>query len=104
MISIIAMVVIAKLVVAKLVIAMLVIWFIMVITLASLMAKLESVIIIFVHGCLVTGIAFDWISSYFEVTTCTLSVIIVEIVKFMYSHDAIEDSLEWKAMHKNWID
>lgn len=91
-------------IIAMVVIAMLVIWFIMVITLASLMAKLESVIIIFVHGCLVTGIAFDWISSYFEVTTCTLSVIIVEIVKFMYSHDAIEDSLEWMVMHKNWID
>jgi hypothetical protein len=68
------------------------------------MVGLESVIIVFVHGCLVIGIAFDWISSYFEVTTWILSVIIVEIVKFMYSHDAIEDSLEWKAMHKNWID
>ena len=99
MISIIAMVV-----VVGLVIAMLVIWFVMVVALTSLMVEFESVIIIFVHDCLVIGIAFDWISSYFVVTTCTLSVIIVEIVKFMYSHDAIEDSLEWKVMHKNWID
>jgi hypothetical protein len=31
----------------------------MIITLASLMVGLESVIIVFVHGCLVIGIAFD---------------------------------------------